>query len=120
MTTFLLSALGNMRGRSNLHLLAACFVLGLLPWAIVFDLVAWAIRWIRRQRVLKASIALCPRGHEVELQSNWTCRCGLSFEGHAFAQPCPHCGDMAHAVTCPCGMPVVNPLSPILTGEAQR
>ena len=113
MTRFLVDVLGGVRGSLMAHVITASIVLLLLPIAIVVD-GGLLLKWILKvRRALAQRTATCPRGHEVHLFGAWTCpSCKLTHEGHGF-QPCPHCGAIMHAINCPCGLPVINPLTPV-------
>jgi len=51
----------------------------------------------------------CPRGHAVPVFGTWTCGCGASYDGRAFAR-CPICGRTCGWIPCPeCHLPVRNP-----------
>lgn len=109
MTRFLLDALAQAKGPLGSQLLLAAVVAAVLPVALWLDGLALCGGLLARGIVLSRTEARCPRGHAVELLAGWKCPCGMTVEGHAFAA-CPHCGEPAHAVWCPCGLPVVNPL----------
>jgi fatty acid desaturase len=85
-------------------------VLLLIPAALVDAFVA-LVGLAREHYWLTRDQAPCTRGHTVRLWGSFTCpSCKLEIDHHAFAA-CPHCGERAYAIRCPCGSPVVNPLS---------
>ena len=112
MTSFLFTMLGSVRGSLMVHVVFASLALALLPVALVVDGIR-LLMWSNKVRnALAQGSATCPRGHQVMLQGAWNCpACKLTHEGHGF-QPCPCCGAVVHAINCPCGLPVTNPLSP--------
>ncbi len=64
---------------------------------------------------IRQPLAICPRGHEVELWGSWTCgRCNAVFDGHAYGS-CPD-GHKDHSFQCSCGLTCYNPLSPWRSG----
>ncbi len=95
-------------------LLIGRVVLGLfaLPWVIVVGLVrfVWACVCFPARVAAKASEKLmCPAGHPNALQGRWTCSCGATYLGHAFA-PCPICGIPAGFLRCDrCGLAIRSP-----------
>ena len=113
MTRLLLDWLGKLRGPFLDQLLASSLILVALPMAMWIDIVRDTYRNLRAAQVLLSTQTSCPRGHVVKLRGAWQCpSCNLVSEGHAFSE-CPHCGDATHAVLCACGLPAVNPLSPV-------
>ncbi|TAK04038.1 hypothetical protein EPO34_02685 [Patescibacteria group bacterium] len=108
MTRALVAALADLHGGA---FVAGTLVVGaLLPVATLIDGICILVRLRRRARVLAASRALCPAGHEVDLVGGWRCEgCGAGFDGHGLDR-CPCCGAVAARVTCACGRYVANPL----------
>lgn len=91
----------------------ALLLAAMLPVVLGIDFIAWCLRHGRERAALAQLEARCPRGHVVALVGAWSCSsCPGTFEGHAWSA-CPHCGAVAHAIACPCGLSVVNPLSPV-------
>ncbi len=112
MTRWLLALFAERHDNLLDFLLLVGVVVLLLPLALFVDLIvstvrAWWLRWLFTRTHVR-----CPNGHEVEAQGTWQCVCSLTYQGSGFA-PCPHCGNAAHAILCPCGAPVVNPLTPM-------
>lgn len=114
MTTACLLALGEVEGPLGWVLLGPALV-ALLPVALCMDGAGWLVNHLLHGRVRAATHATCPQGHVVELHGLWSCTCGMTYTGSAFA-PCPSCGSRAHACRCPCGEIVVSPVSPVHHG----
>lgn len=104
-------------GVSNLIL----HILGLTFWTIFIGLplLVWKslklvfrlFRILRHSPKLFSQTIRCPNGHENPAVSFWTCSCGVTFSGWAWA-PCPGCGKSADFVDgCQvCGVSLLNPL----------
>lgn len=111
MTGALLRSLGAVRGPILLRLSLTSLAAFLLPATLLLDAASWLRSCLRTASVLSKTEWHCPRGHVVGLLGGaWTCgACKFVLEGHGFAA-CPACGTVAHAIWCPCGLSVVNPL----------
>ena len=113
MSRWLLDVLGSVRGPLVAQFVMALIVLWLMPLALLVDALLLLARIVRVRRLMALYKVRCPKGHPVLLVDAWTCpACKLTHEGHGFS-PCPHCGQIPHAINCPCGLPVTNPLSPV-------
>lgn len=113
MTRRLLAALGELHAPVLAQVALALLAVPLLLPALAFDVVGVLARRARKRALLAKVEVACPRGHVVELTGAWSCgSCQGTFEGHAWSS-CPHCGAVTHATSCPCGLSVVNPLSPV-------
>lgn len=112
MTRPLLVTLAEWKADTWLKLVAAVLLLPLLVATLLGDAVLAVLTGLRRAWILRQTVAFCAAGHRVGLVAAWECRCGLVYEGSAWAA-CPNCGEVTHAVLCPCGRPVENPMSPV-------
>lgn len=106
-----------LAGYADLHvspLLRAALALPLLILLAVvgpLELLGHLRRALHERAVLRQRVAACDGDppHRIGLWGAWRCPgCGLVRQGHAFAR-C-RCGARVAAVTCPCSMPVLNPL----------
>jgi len=96
-----------------LRVLVILFVVVAIGPAIIVDALARVLDRRRLRQVLRTRVARCDAQHPVELVGAWTCpSCHAPFEGHGFG-PCPHCGEVAYGLPCPCSRIVVNPLAEI-------
>jgi hypothetical protein len=88
----------------------AFVALPILSWRILKAAFRTA-RLVGRSRQLLASTIRCPNGHENPASGFWTCSCGATFSGWAWA-PCPVCGKSADFVDgCEvCGASLISPL----------
>ncbi len=88
-----------------LHLLAA-------PWTLAlsaFRAARFFWRLPRRLRAMKVDELPCPDGHLNPVMGRWTCGCGSTYAGHAFA-PCPLCRMPAGWMRCAqCGLSLRSP-----------
>lgn len=108
MTKALVALLEHARGGARLALAATIGIL--LPIAVAVDAVGLLLRDLRRRRVLAATDARCPAGHQVSLIGGWECEsCKAGFDGHGFDR-CPSCGAVAARASCACGRYAANPL----------
>lgn len=82
------------------------------PWSVTFLLYRGTVRALRLPGALSARSATelsCPAGHANTVLGRWTCHCGATYLGHAFA-PCPCCGAPAGWMKCEtCGLALNSP-----------
>lgn len=111
MTRRLLAVAAEAHVSSLVYLVVLCAILVVMPFTLAIDIIGTVRMRLRTREALATRRTTCPRGHPVDLAKGaFACpSCGLVHEGHAFA-PCPHCGAVAAAISCPCGLPVRNPI----------
>lgn len=82
------------------------------PWMLLHVMVRaclWLWRLPRRLRAMRADELPCPDGHPNPVMGRWTCGCGGTYAGHAFA-PCPLCRMPAGWMRCvQCGLSIRSP-----------
>ena len=101
-----------MKTNSASILVRVVHALLMLPWVIAFGFVGLVRRAITFPRTLAAGtsdVIACPVGHTNHLLGRWTCACGSTYLGHAFA-PCHFCHQPAGRISCAvCGLTIASP-----------
>ena len=82
-----------------------------LPWILLVAVVKGIVGVVTLSRRVRTKVAplTCPDGHVNNTLGRWSCKCGATYLGHAFA-PCPICGMPAGWVPCEvCGLAIRSP-----------
>jgi hypothetical protein len=110
MTRFVLNAARQLDGHPFAQFVGLVLLLCLLLPATLIDALLALARLVFEAYWLSRATARCTRNHRVRLKGAFSCpTCKHESDQHGFAM-CPHCGEVAYAIRCPCGASVPNPL----------